>query len=161
MKIDTFCIFIPEGGVTYQIITLPTKVPEWHFWRDELRLPNVCMGAMPFGTRELSMVAIHDDEFLLKKKNPVGTVVIVGILLCSNVVIARQKGEDWVGFTQDELDYVLPRLKFAGGKIIRKPCDNDMPCVESFNDIEDFMKITQREIELFATINEDEWGDKK
>ena len=155
-----YCIFIPEGGHTLTAIKMPAKYPDIKWVREALGLGDVCMGFMPFGTPELPMYAVHDDEFLLKKKIPVGTVVITGVVLCSNILIVKvdKREGDITGFTAKEMQFVMTRLKLAKGQILRPPTDNDM-CVESIENFDDLMGKLDAGARANMKANKSEWGD--
>lgn len=154
-----YCIFIGEGGHTVETVQAPDHEITNEWIREKLQLGDVCLGFLPFGTPALPMYAIHDDEFLLKKKTPIGTVTITGVVLCSNVLICRFDGENMTGFSIKDLGFVIPRLQLARGKILRPPTNNDIS-VTPIDNMDDLLDELNAGARANQKANEREWGDE-
>jgi len=155
-------MYLPEGCSKDQIILtdIEDKIKDTYVFHDICKFPFT-VAQIFFGPKykyaEYKYAAILDDNGLLKD-NPISTVEINGHMLHGPVFIVKNKGENWVGLTPEDVIFVKNRLNLLHGAKVFD--EIPAPKVMVFDSDEDLFAAVQKNEQHKDEINKNKWIDQ-
>ena len=150
-------MYLPEGCSKDQITLtdIEGKIKDTYVFHKICKF-EFTVAQIFFGPK-YKYAAIFDDNGLLKDK-PISTVELNGHMLHGPVFIVKNKGDDWVGLTPEDVTFVKNRLNLLHGKKVFNEIPT--PKIMTFDNDEDLFAAIQKNEQHKDGINKDKWIDQ-
>jgi len=141
-----YYIHVPEGANydSTKIVDMVSEIPDMRTIKALIKCDWIQIIA--FGSK-MQFAAVFDEEFLLKSKDPIATIGLMGSIICGVVTIFKSnRSGELIGLPLDEATEIRKRLNYIEGQVVRVPAGGNDIQVMTFDsdvDLEEHMDKVQ------------------